>query len=223
MILNIIITSTRLGRVGGYIGEWFYKFAKNHNCGFEIMLTDLAELNLPLKDVPDDAVRQKDHYGFIKSWSNIVNRSDAFVFVVPEHSFLPPASFINAVNYLKHEWAYKAAGIISYGIDDNVGRAAQCTRILLNSMNIMVVPEQVSIYSAQSRLRGDDIFVPMESQVRASEDLLEAISRWSLGLRQIRDAFTPQNFMQNIDNSILNKIRILPLKKGNPPITGTPL
>ena len=50
--LNVIVTSTRPGRVGYPIGQWFVEAAKAHG-GFDVELVDLAEVGLPLLDEPN--------------------------------------------------------------------------------------------------------------------------------------------------------------------------
>ncbi|WP_370653660.1 NADPH-dependent FMN reductase, partial [Phenylobacterium sp.] len=49
--LNIIVCSTRPGRVGISIGRWFETYAKAHG-GFEVELVDLADFDLPVYDEP---------------------------------------------------------------------------------------------------------------------------------------------------------------------------
>jgi hypothetical protein len=49
--LQIIIGSTRPGRRGGAVGNWFYNLAVRHD-KFGVELIDLAEVNLPLLDEP---------------------------------------------------------------------------------------------------------------------------------------------------------------------------
>ena len=51
MLLQVIIASTRPGRVGPTVAEWFVKRAKDHGA-FEVETVDLAEVALPLFDEP---------------------------------------------------------------------------------------------------------------------------------------------------------------------------
>ena len=50
--LQIIIASTRPGRVGLPVGRWFEGRARAHG-GFEVEVVDLAELRLPFVDEPN--------------------------------------------------------------------------------------------------------------------------------------------------------------------------
>ena len=49
--LNVIIASTRPGRVGPVFGKWFDNFARTHG-KFDPVLVDLADFNLPVYDEP---------------------------------------------------------------------------------------------------------------------------------------------------------------------------
>lgn len=49
--LQVIICSTRPGRVGPAVARWFHKFAVSHG-RFDVELVDLADFRLPLYDEP---------------------------------------------------------------------------------------------------------------------------------------------------------------------------
>ena len=51
-VLRIIIGSTRPGRVAPAVADWIADRAREHG-GFDVQVTDLAELNLPLLDEPN--------------------------------------------------------------------------------------------------------------------------------------------------------------------------
>src|SRR5580704_17667155 len=112
--LHVVIVSTRPGRAGLPVGRWFVGRAKEHG-GFEIMFVDLKEVNLPLLDEPKHPRLRQYEHEHTKAWSAIVDGADAFVFVIPEYNFSVPAPFVNAVDYLSAEWAYKPASFVSYG------------------------------------------------------------------------------------------------------------
>jgi NAD(P)H-dependent FMN reductase len=52
VVLQVLIASTRPGRVGLPVGEWFVAVAQEH-CAFEVDVVDLAILNLPFLDEPN--------------------------------------------------------------------------------------------------------------------------------------------------------------------------
>ena len=59
--LQVVVASTRPGRVGPVVSDWFVRLAEEHG-GFEVKVTDLAELALPLLDEPHHPrLRQYQH------------------------------------------------------------------------------------------------------------------------------------------------------------------
>ena len=45
MKLNVILTSTRPGRNGKPVADWFVDYAKAHSAGFEVVLVDVSEFH----------------------------------------------------------------------------------------------------------------------------------------------------------------------------------
>src|SRR5437588_355270 len=99
MKLHNILCSTRPGRQGPAIADWFQEFARQHG-KFEAELVDLAPVALPLFDEPKHPRFQKYQNEHTKKWSASVAAADAFVFVTPEYNFGPPPSLLNALNFL---------------------------------------------------------------------------------------------------------------------------
>lgn len=185
MKLNVIITSTRPGRNGPSVARWFYEYAAAHSGGFEVVLTDLAEVNLPILDEPNHPMKQdytKDH---TKNWSKIVAQSDAFVFVMPEYNFTAPPAFINAVDYLYHEWAYKPAGFVSYGGVSGGLRAVQSAKLMLTTLNVMPVPQQVMIPDVFSHI-SEGVFTPNPHHESGAETMIGALVKWAGALSALR-------------------------------------
>src|SRR5262245_4400352 len=112
--LNVITASTRPGRSGPLIGRWVAEFATQHGA-FSVEHVDLADFNLPLLDEAAHPVLQRYEHEHTRRWSESVASADAYVFVTPEYDYFPPASLVNAVQVLRHEWSRKPAGIVSYG------------------------------------------------------------------------------------------------------------
>ena len=82
--LNIIVGSTRPGRVGPLIAQWLKEAAEKHG-KFAVEFVDLADFDLPLLDeAAHPATRQYSHLP-TKRWSASVASADAFLFVTPEY------------------------------------------------------------------------------------------------------------------------------------------
>src|SRR3954470_152784 len=112
--LMILIASTRPGRVGLPVAEWFRGRVETHGA-FEVDGADMADIDLPFMDEPNHPRLQRYEHQHTKDWSARVAAADAFVFVTPEynHSFNAPLK--NALDFLHSEWIGKPAGFVTYG------------------------------------------------------------------------------------------------------------
>ncbi len=127
MKLLVIIASTRPGRIGPTIADWFVGQATEHG-GFDVEVADLAEIDLPLLDEPAHPATGKYVHQHTKDWSALVDSADAFVFVMPEYNHSYTAPLKNAIDYLNREWAYKPVGFVSYGGVSGGLRAVQAIK-----------------------------------------------------------------------------------------------
>jgi NAD(P)H-dependent FMN reductase len=145
--LNVIIASTRPGRVGPRIADWFVKFAQEDG-RFDIEVTDLAELNLPMLDEPDHPSLMRYVHEHTKRWSEIVAAADAFVFVMPEYNHGYTAPLKNALDFLHGEWQYKPVGFVSYGGVSAGLRAVQGIKPIVSALKMVPVNPSVNIHLA---------------------------------------------------------------------------
>lgn len=185
MKLNVIVTSTRPGRVGKTIGDWFFSHAQRNGAGFEVVLTDLVDVALPLLDEPNHPAKREYQHEHTMEWSAIVDDSDAFVFVLPEYNFTAPPSFVNAVDYLYHEWAYKPAGFVSYGGISGGLRSTQTAKTLLTTLGVMPIPQQVVMPNVFSHLN-DGIFEPDQAHVSSADSMIGELLKWAVALAPLR-------------------------------------
>lgn len=184
--LHVVIVSTRPGRAGPYVAAWFLELARKHG-KFNIEVVDLAEVNLPLFDEPNHPRLRKYEHQHTRSWSAIVDRADAFVFVTPEYNFSAPPSLVNALDYLIHEWAYKPAAFVSYGGVSAGLRGVQIAKQVLTTLKMMPLPEAVSIPFYDQHLdRESGVFDPGEVQARAADVMLAELVRWAEAMRALR-------------------------------------
>jgi NAD(P)H-dependent FMN reductase len=182
--LSVIIGSTRPGRVGLPIGQWFFERAKSHG-KFDVELVDLKALNLPLLDEPEHPRLRKYRHEHSKAWSSIVENSDAFVFVTPEYNYSAPPALLNAIDYLFHEWTYKPLGFVSYGGISGGMRSAQMLKQTLCALKVVPIPEAVTI-TYFSQLMDNQTFKGSEALEKSAVTMLDELARWTDALRALR-------------------------------------
>lgn len=183
--LMIVIASTRPGRAGQPIGEWFRAKAEADG-EFEIDYADLAEINLPFMDEPNHPRLRQYTKQHTKDWSARVDAADAFVFVTPEYNHGMTAALKNAIDYLNQEWQYKPLGFVSYGGVAGGTRAVQAIKPIANVLKLTPIPEAVVIPLFQRFMTDDGAFQPEELIEDAAITMLEQLGRWATVLRPMR-------------------------------------
>jgi NAD(P)H-dependent FMN reductase len=184
-VLRTIIGSTRPGRVGPSVATWIAERARDHG-GFDVQVTDLAELNLPLYDEPNHPRLKQYVHQHTKDWSALVDASDAFIFVIPEYNFGFNAATKNAIDYLHGEWQHKPAGVVSYGGISAGTRATQMLKQVLTALKIMPVPEAVNIPFVGQLLDEDKRFKSSELIDASATAMLDEVLAWSGALATLR-------------------------------------
>ncbi|MDQ6621420.1 MAG: NAD(P)H-dependent oxidoreductase [Pseudomonadota bacterium] len=188
MLLEIIIASTREGRSGHRIGQWFEGVARRHS-GFEIELIDLATVALPLFDEPVHPRLRQYKGEHTKSWSATVERADAYVLVTPEYNYAPPPSLVNALDFLVHEWGYKPVGFVSYGGLSGGTRSVQMTKLIVTALKMMPMVEAVNLPFYATHLNKETgAFEPPQVQEDAGRVMLDELARWAAALQPMRVA-----------------------------------
>lgn len=143
--IYIIVGSTRPGRVGRTIADWFYEqtqIVNSENVKFEIV--DLADWNLPLFDepiIPRFSPGQNEHS---KKWTAKIADADGYIIVTPEYNHSIPASLKNALDYVYEEWRQKPVAFVTYGWHGSEMAIKHLTDIT-NLLEMRILPEQVTI------------------------------------------------------------------------------
>ena len=183
--LLIIIASTRPGRVGLPVGQWFSERAREHG-GFEVSVADLAELALPFMDEPNHPRLRRYEHQHTKDWSARVEAADAFVFVTPEYNHSYNAALKNAIDFLHNEWAYKPVGFASYGGIAAGTRALQALKPVVAALRMTPVVEAGNIPFVGQFVDEDEVFRPNDVLDQAADAMLVELSRVEAALRSLR-------------------------------------
>jgi len=181
--LVVIIGSTRPGRAGLPIAEWFAARAREHG-GFDVEVADLAEIGLPLFDEPHHPRLGQYAHQHTRDWSERIDGADAVVFVTPEYNYGYPAAVKNAIDYLHREWQDKPVGFVSYGGVAAGTRAVQQLKQVLTTLRMVPVFDSVNIpFHTQ--------FIDSDGQVHASEVMEQAASAMLDELLRLDSALRP--------------------------------
>jgi NAD(P)H-dependent FMN reductase len=183
--LQIVVASTRPGRVGLPVAEWFRDRAAAAGI-FDIDFADLAEIALPLMDEPNHPRLRDYTHQHTKDWSARVEGADAFVFVHPEYNYSFNAPLKNAIDYLNQEWAYKPVGFVSYGGVSAGTRATQAIKQVITTLRMFPVFEAVSIPFVAQFLDDEGAFRANEVMEDAAETMLLELLRVTEGLKTLR-------------------------------------
>lgn len=182
----MIIGSTRPGRAGLPIAEWFLDRARAHG-SFEIAVADLAELGLPLLDEPNHPRLHRYTNAHTRAWSAQVEATDVVVMVTPEYNSGYPAALKNAIDYLYDEWRDKAVGFVSYGGVSAGTRAVQqlkqvvTTLRMVPAVDAVYLPFHTRLVDAQGRLEANEVMD------KAADAMLDELARLDAALRPLRE------------------------------------
>ena len=183
--LQIIIASTRPGRVGLPVAHWFHERAVEHGA-FEVEMVDLAELNLPFMDEPNHPRLGQYTHQHTKDWSAKVNAADAFVFVTPEYNHGFNAPLKNAIDYLYTEWQHKPVGFVSYGGVAAGTRAVQMLKPVVTVLKMVPMVDAIPIPFVAQLVDDQGELQATESMGRAATAMLNELQRWETALRPLR-------------------------------------
>jgi NAD(P)H-dependent FMN reductase len=185
-LLQIIIASTRPGRVGPSVASWIYDRAVAHG-GWDVELIDLAEVNLPMLDEPKHPRFGDYQHQHTKDWSATISRGDAFIFVIPEYNYGFNAAIKNALDYLHKEWQHKPIGFVSYGGVAAGTRAVQMLKQVVTTLRMVPVFESVNIPFVQQFLDDQGRFQPNDVLQDAATGMLDQLLRLTDALAAMRE------------------------------------
>ncbi|MES1192682.1 MAG: NAD(P)H-dependent oxidoreductase [Solirubrobacterales bacterium] len=172
--LHVILASTRPGRAGEPIADWFVERAVAHGA-FDVELVDLAEVALPFMDEPNHPRLRRYTQEHTKAWSARVDRADAFVFVTPEYNYGLTAPLKNAIDYLHFEWQHKPVGFVSYGGVAAGTRAVQMLKQVVTTLKMLPLFEAVNIPFHTQFIDEEGGLAANETMVKAAGAMLDEL------------------------------------------------
>ena len=186
-VLQIIIGSTRPGRVGLPVAQWFEGVARVQG-DFDVEVIDLAEVDLPLFDEPGHPISRQYLHPHTVAWSESVDRADAFVFVMPEYNHSYNAALKNALDFLHVEWNYKPVGFVSYGGVAAGTRAMTALKPVVAALRMTPVIEAVNVPFVTQFIDDEGHFVPNDQLELGAAGMLAELAKLEGALRPLRTA-----------------------------------
>lgn len=185
-VLQIIVGSTRPGRIGPHIAGWFAEIARAHS-GFEVEVLDLADFALPLFDEPHHPKSGVYTQPHTRAWSAAVDRSDAVVFVHPEYNHSINGALKNAIDFLHGEWAHKPVSFVSYGGASGGLRAVQALKPVVSALRMYPTSAAVALVGPQRQI-AEGVFAGTAEQNAAADAMLDELAALTAAVSPLRDA-----------------------------------
>jgi NAD(P)H-dependent FMN reductase len=183
--LKVIIASTRSGRKGISVANWFEQEANKYP-EFDVEVLDLLKINLPFLDEPNHPRLQQYTKDHTRQWSKTIDAADAFVFVIPEYNYSAPPALVNAIDFLYKEWNYKPVGLVSYGGISGGLRSAQMCKLQITTVKMMPLFEGVSIPFFTKHIDEDGIFHSDETIDKSADVMMKELLKWAEAMKPMR-------------------------------------
>lgn len=173
LAVAVIVGSTREGRVGGTVTEWFLKRAA-HRDDLELNLIDL----LDYEDLP--ARYPATPTAEMLRFTRHVEQADGFVVVTPEYNRSFPAGLKQAIDFAYDEWHAKPVGFVSYGYRSHGLYAVEQLRTVFTELHAMSLRDGVGLNLVEE--------LPQDPENRAVTTMLDQLVWWGRALREARAA-----------------------------------
>ena len=183
--LKIIVASTRPGRKGIAVANWFFEEVKKYR-DFDAEMLDLDEIDLPFLDEPKHPKLQQYTKEHTKNWSKKIDSADAFIMVIPEYNYSAPPTLMNAIDFLYKEWNYKPAAFVSYGGLSGGMRAAQMCKQIMTTVKLVPVTEAVVIPFFEKKIDEQGNFKADEIITKSVETMMTELLKWTKALQPMR-------------------------------------
>ncbi|WP_194926039.1 NADPH-dependent FMN reductase [Catenulispora pinisilvae] len=168
----VIIGSTRDGRFGPTVADWFVAQAAQRHPEFDLDVVDLAEADLPLTMTGFGQPRPPA----VADLAPRLTAADAFVVVTPEYNHSFPAVLKNAIDWYHGEWSRKPVAFVSYGGVSGGLRAVQQLRHVFIELSAVPIRDTVSFHEYWTQFAEDKSWpLPSEARDTAVRSLLDQL------------------------------------------------
>ncbi|HEY6795821.1 MAG TPA: NAD(P)H-dependent oxidoreductase [Kineosporiaceae bacterium] len=171
----VIVGSSRKGRVGGTVADWFVSRVSRPDIKLDVI--DVATLNLPLDLTATPAVRE---------FTERIRSADAFVVVTPEYNHGYPSGLKLAIDSVRSEWAAKPVAFVSYGGLSGGLRAVDQLRQVFAELHMVSIRDTVSFHQVRQCFDASGNLLDPAPAEAAAALLLDRIVWWGQALRAAR-------------------------------------
>lgn len=171
----VLVGSVRQQRLGHLVANWAAAHASKKH---QVDLIDLAEVELP-----SDSFLEPGG-GPSTELTDRLAAADAFIAVTPEYNSSFPAALKRAIDWHYAEWQFKAALIVSYGVQGGWRAEAQL-RMVLAELSVVATRRSLGIRSPWESATSDG-FVPGPDLNHALDAGLNELAWWAETLRSAR-------------------------------------
>ncbi|MEU0568955.1 NAD(P)H-dependent oxidoreductase [Nonomuraea sp. NPDC005983] len=177
----VIIGSTRNGRFGPTVADWFACRARRRQ-ELKVDLVDLAEADLPgtLADQDERLPPQ------VLALAPRLAAADAFVVVTPEYNLSFPAPLKTAIDWFHEEWQAKPVTFVSYGRESGGLHAVAQLRQVFVELHAVPIRDAVSLPCYWNRFAADGSWPRPGDGEDAVRATLDQLTWWARALRDAR-------------------------------------
>lgn len=178
--LLVIVGSTRHGRFGHNVGEWFAARTAAHD-DVDVTLFDLDAIDIPSRfGDPAGAAA-------MAPFVDAVATADAFVVVTPEYNHSYPAALKQAIDYAGAGFKGKPVAFASYGGMSGGLRAVEHLRQVFAELHAVTTRDGV-VFPNYWALFEDGTLIDEEAANAAAKLTIEQLGWWARALRAGRAA-----------------------------------
>lgn len=181
--LAVIIGSTREGRNGPRVANWFADIARAHGT-FEVDVIDLTEYGLPAR-MGQGHPKQGNYPAELQPFAARIAAADALVLVTPEYNHGYPASLKAGLDALFAEWLAKPVSFVSYGGASGGMRAVEQLRQVVAELHMVDIRETISIPFIFNAMNEDGTMKD-SNYVTVANAVLGQLSWWASALKNAR-------------------------------------
>ena len=190
--LAVIVGSTRNGRFGPTVADWFVGRAAKR-ADLDVDLIDLLTADLPSTLTDTDEPTPAE----VAVLAPRLAAADAFAVVTPEYNCSFPAPLKTAIDWYYEEWHAKPVAIVAYGRESGGLHAAAQLRQVFTELHAVAIRNTVTLPCYWEQFAADGSWPRQNSSYSAGLEAsakitLDQLTWWARALRDARTQYPYQ-------------------------------